>query len=60
MIDPNDIIDQDELLRMVNNTYQKFTEAFEIRKLMTVLWDKALLPFNDKIHDWVPVLELLK
>ncbi|HEX6168277.1 MAG TPA: hypothetical protein VFZ33_01195 [Chitinophagaceae bacterium] len=60
VIDLQDIIDKNELQRMIRNSYSKFKEKFEFKKLGTVLRDKSLLPFDETKYDLDPVLELLQ
>jgi hypothetical protein len=60
VIDLHDIIDKSELQRMIRNSYSKFKEKFEFKKLGTVLRDKLLLPFDETKYDLDPVLELLR
>lgn len=60
VIDLQDIIDKNELQRMIRNSYSKFKEKFEFKKLGTVLCDKSLLPFDETKYDLDPVLELLQ
>jgi hypothetical protein len=60
VIDLQDVIDKNELQRMIRNSYSKFKEKFEFKKLGTVLRDKSLLPFDETKYDLDPVLELLQ
>lgn len=60
VIDLADKIDKDELQTMIRNSYTKFKEKFDFRKLGTVLQDRSLVPFNEKMYDLEPVLLLLK
>ena len=60
VIDLQDIIDKSELQRMIRNSYSKFNQQFEFKKLGTVLRDKSLLPFDETKYDLDPVLLLLK
>jgi hypothetical protein len=60
VIDLPDVIDRNELQNMIRNSYSKFKEKFELRKLTTVLWDKSLLPFDETKYDLDPVLQLLQ
>jgi len=60
VIDIADVIDVNELHTMINNSYTKFKETFDIRKLGTILQHKKLLPFDEKRYDLEPVLELLR
>ena len=60
VIDLRDVIDKNELHRMIRNSYSKFNQKFEFKKLGTVLRDKSLLPFDETKYDLDPVLLLLK
>jgi hypothetical protein len=60
VINPEDVIDKNELHTMISNSYSKFKEKFDLRKLGTVLHNKSLLPFNEKRYDLDPVLLLLQ
>jgi len=60
VIDLQDIIDKNELQRMIRNSYSKFKEKFEFKKLGTVLRDKSLLAFDETKYDLDPVLGLLQ
>ena len=60
VIDLQDTIDKSELQRMIRNSYSKFNEKFEFKKLATVLRNKSLLPFDETKYDLDPVLLLLK
>ena len=60
VIDLEDIIDKNELQRMIRNSYSKFNEKFEFKKFGTVLRDKSLLPFDESKYDLDPVLALLQ
>ena len=60
VIDLEDIIDKNELQRMIRNSYSKFNEKFEFKKFGTVLRDKSLLPFDETKYDLDPVLALLQ
>lgn len=59
VIDLEDVIDKTELQTMIRNSYNKFKEKFDFRKLSTILHDKSLLPFNEEKYDLDPVLLLL-
>jgi hypothetical protein len=59
VIDLPDVIDRNELETMIRNSYTKFKEKFDFRKLGTVLQDKTLVPFNESLYDLDPVLALL-
>lgn len=60
VIDLPDVIGISDLHTMAKNSYSKFKEAFDLRKLGTVLQDKTLLPFDEKMYDFGPVLALLQ
>ena len=60
VIDLQDTIDKSELQRMIRNSYSKFNEKFEFKKLATVLRNKSLLPFDETKYELDPVLLLLK
>lgn len=60
VIDLQDVIDKNELQTMIRNTYSKFKEKFDLRKLGTVLRNKSLLPFDETKYDLDPVLLLLQ
>jgi len=60
VIDLQDIIDKSELQRMIRNSYSKFKEKFEFKKLATVLRHKSLLSFDETKYDLDPVLALLQ
>ena len=60
VIDPGDNIDMNELHTMINNSYTKFTDTFNIRKLGTVLQHKKLLSFDEKRYELEPILQLLR
>jgi len=60
VIDLEDILDKNELQRMIRNSYSKFKEKFEFKKLGTVLRDKSLMAFDETKYDLDPVLVLLQ
>ena len=60
VIDLDDVIDKGELQTMIRNSYSKFKEKFDLRKLGTVLRDKTLLSFDESRYDLDPVLLLLQ
>ena len=59
VIDLPDIIDKNELQTMVRNSYTKFKEKYDFRKMGTVLQDRSLVPFDETRYDLDPVLLLL-
>jgi len=59
VIDLEDKIDKNELLRMVSNAYMKFNEKFDFRKIGTVLKDVSLTPLDEDSIDVDAILPLL-
>ncbi|MFI5133291.1 MAG: hypothetical protein ACHQEB_03090 [Chitinophagales bacterium] len=60
VIDLEDVIDSHELLRMIRNSYSKFKERFDLRKLGTVLQDKTLRPLDETQINVDAILPLLE
>ncbi len=59
VIDFEDVIDKQELIKMIRNAFEKFNEKFNFRKLGTVLADKTLSPLNESLIDLDAILPLL-
>ena len=59
VIDFEDVIDRKELLIMIRNSYTKFKERFDLRKLGTVLQDKTLGPLDETQINVDAILPLL-
>jgi hypothetical protein len=59
VIDPDDIIDKKELLTMIRNSFSKFKEKFDLRKLSTVLYDQTLSPLDEYKINLDAILPLL-
>ncbi|HYM94180.1 MAG TPA: hypothetical protein VET23_08580 [Chitinophagaceae bacterium] len=59
VIDFEDVIDKQELLRMIRNSFSKFKERFDLRKLGTVLEDKTLKPLDETQINLDAILPLL-
>lgn len=59
VIDLDDVIDKGELLNMVRNSFSKLEEKFDLRKLGTILHNRALQPLNETRLELEPVLALL-
>jgi hypothetical protein len=59
VIDLADIIDKTELRMMIRNSYAKFKEKFDLRKLSTILRDKSLTPLDESKIDLDAILPLL-
>ena len=59
VIDLDDMIDRNEVHSMIRNSYSKFKEKFDVRKLGTVLQDKTLVTIDETKYELDPVLKLL-
>ncbi len=59
VIDLEDVIDKNELLRMIRNAFANFKEKFDFRKLGTVLTDQTLNPLNEAVIEIDAILPLL-
>lgn len=59
VIDLEDFIDKKELQTMIRNSYSKFTEKFEFKKLSTVLQNISLPPLDESLIDFDAILPLL-
>ena len=59
VIDFEYVIDKQELQTMVRNSYSKFTDRFNLKKLTTVLNNRSLLPLDETDIDWNSILILL-
>lgn len=59
VIDFEEVIDQHELLNMVRNSFSKFRDKFDLRKLGTVLQHRSLRPLNESIINVEAILPLL-
>jgi hypothetical protein len=59
VIDLEDVIDRQELLKMIRFAYTQFSDKFNFRKLGTVLADKTLSPLNESIIEVDTILPLL-
>lgn len=60
VIDFDDVVDKQELLRMFRNSFSDFEEKFDFRKLGTVLQHEKLRPMDETAIDLETVLPLLK
>jgi hypothetical protein len=60
VIDLEDVIDKHELLIMIRNSYSKFKEKFDMRKLGTILQDTSLRALDETNIDLDAILPLLK
>lgn len=59
VIDFDDVIDKNELLKMFRNSFANFEEKFEFRKLGTILQNEKLHPLDETVIDLDSVLPLL-
>jgi hypothetical protein len=59
VIDFEDIIDRQELLKMIRNAFTKYNEKFDFRKLATILADKTLSPLDESNIEIDAILPLL-
>jgi len=60
VIDFDEVIDKNELLKMLKNSFANFEEKFNLRKLGTVLQNENLRPLDEKAIDLDSILPLLK
>jgi len=58
VIDLQDVIDKNELYNIIKNSFSKFKDKFDLRKLGTVLQYKTLAAIDEKRYDLDPVLLL--
>ena len=59
VIDFEDHIDKNELLKMIRNAFSNFKEKFDFRKLGTVLADTTMSPLNEADIDIDTILPML-
>jgi len=59
VIDLSDEIDKNEVLNMIRNSYSKFKEKFEFRKLGTALQNKSLIALDESRIDLGTIMPLL-
>ena len=59
VIDLEDTLDKNELLKMLRNSFTNFNEKFEFRKLGTVLHDKKLTPLDETNINLDAIIPLL-
>ena len=60
VIDLEDKVDKDELRSMMRNSFNKCKEAYDFRKLTTVLHHHAIGYFNENDLDLDPIMRLLE
>lgn len=59
VIDLDDVIDKSEVLNMLRNSYSKFKERFDLRKLGTILQGRTLASLEETEIDLDAVVPLL-
>ncbi len=59
VIDFDEVIDENELLRMIRNSFSKFKDKFDFRKLSTVLQSRSLKPLDESMINIASILPLL-
>ena len=59
VIDFHEVIDEHELLTMVRNSFSKFKDRFDFRKLATVLQTRSLRPLDESMINIASMLPLL-
>jgi hypothetical protein len=59
VIDLADVIDKNELLTMIRNSFSKFKDKFDLRKFGTILQDRTLAPLDESNIDLETILPLL-
>jgi hypothetical protein len=59
VIDFDEVIDEHELLTMVRNSFSKFKDKFDLRKLATVLQNRSLRPLDESMINIASILPLL-
>ncbi|CAN5849486.1 hypothetical protein BH11BAC4_BH11BAC4_08220 [soil metagenome] len=59
VIDLEDKVDKREVLNMIRNSYSKFNEKFDFRKLGTILQHRTLTPLDEAGIDIDAILPLL-
>jgi hypothetical protein len=59
VIDFEEVVDKGEVLRMIRNTFSKFTEKFEFRKIGTALHNRSIRKLDESTIDLDAILPLL-
>src|SRR5487761_1902281 len=59
VIDLADVIDKNELVTMIRNSFSKFKEKYDLRKLGTVLQDKSIGALDETMINFDAILPLL-
>jgi uncharacterized protein YajQ (UPF0234 family) len=60
VIDFVDMVDKSEVVRMLQNTYSKFTEKFDFRKIGTALHNRSIRSLDESTVDLDAIVPLLK
>lgn len=60
VIDFDDVIDKNELLKMFRNSFTGFEEKFDLRKLGTILQNEKLRTLDETVIDLDSIIPLLK
>ena len=59
VIDLPDVIDKHELIRMIRNSFSKFQDKFDLRKMGTILQERTLAPLEESNINFDAILPLL-
>lgn len=59
VIDLEEVIDKNELIKMIRNSFEKYKEKFEFRKLSTTLQNRSLSPLNESMINLDLIMPLL-
>ncbi len=59
VIDFDEVIDEHELLTMIRNSFSKFKDKFDLRKLTTVFKNRSLRPLDESNVNIQAILPLL-
>lgn len=59
VIDIADVVDKNEILKMIRNSYSKYKEKFEFRKLGTILQNHQLNPLDESNINLDAIFKLL-
>ena len=59
VIDLEDIVEKEEILKMIRNSYSKFKEKFDFRKLGTILNENNLRPLDESHIELEVIYQLL-
>jgi hypothetical protein len=59
VVDFEDVVDKSEVTRMLQNTYSKFIEKFDFRKIGTALHNRNIRSLNESTVDIEAIVPLL-